>query len=185
MIGYELIRSDRRTLAIQVRGDGQVIVRAPRRTSQAEIQRFVDAKAGWIARQLEKIRQRQARTGSVLSPEELQALADAATQDIPRRVQHYAPLVGVTWGRITIRAQRTRWGSCSGKGNLNFNCLLMLCPEEIRDYVVVHELCHRREMNHSARFWQEVAWVMPDYALRRRWLKENGGAIIRRLGNHG
>ncbi len=96
---------------------------------------------------------------------------------------HFAPLVGVSYGRITIRNQRTRWGSCSGKGNLNFNCLLMLAPPEVLDYVVVHELCHRKEMNHSPRFWAEVARVLPDYQQRRRWLKEHGGALVQRMEN--
>jgi len=89
--------------------------------------------------------------------------------------------VGVDYGRITIRSQRTRWGSCSAKGNLNFNCLLMLCPEEVRDYVVIHELCHRKELNHSPKFWAEVEKVCPDHARQRKWLKENGGSLIARL----
>ena len=93
----------------------------------------------------------------------------------------YAPRIGVSYGRITIRSQRTRWGSCSAQGNLNFNCLLSLCPEEVRDYVVIHELCHRKEMNHSPKFWAEVEKVMPDYARHRKWLKENGGSLIARL----
>ena len=113
--------------------------------------------------------------------EEIRRLADAAMLDLPQRVRRYAPIVGVTVGRITIRNQKTRWGSCSAKGNLNFNCLLMLCPEEVRDYVVVHELCHRRELNHSPRFWAEVARIMPDYAARRKWLKTQGQSLIRRL----
>ena len=90
--------------------------------------------------------------------------------------------MGVTYGGITIRNQRSRWGSCSGQGTLNFNCLLMLAPPEVLDYVVVHELCHRKEMNHSAAFWAEVARVLPDYEARKRWLKENGPALIGRLG---
>ncbi|MDE6567167.1 MAG: M48 family metallopeptidase, partial [Lachnospiraceae bacterium] len=94
---------------------------------------------------------------------------------------YYARQIGVDYGRITIRNQKTRWGSCSGKGNLNFNCLLMLAPAEIQDYVVVHELCHRREMNHSPRFWAEVAKIMPDYQERRKWLKEHGQEIMRRM----
>ena len=93
----------------------------------------------------------------------------------------FAALVGVTYGRITIRAQKSRWGSCSGKGNLNFNCLLMLCSEDVRDYVVVHELCHRKELNHSPRFWAEVEKVLPGYKVQRKWLKDNGGGLIRRL----
>ena len=93
-----------------------------------------------------------------------------------------APLVGVSYGGITIRAQKTRWGSCSSKGNLNFNCLLLLAPAEVLDYVVVHELCHRREMNHSPKFWAEVERVLPDYDARRKWLKENGPGLISRLG---
>jgi predicted metal-dependent hydrolase len=87
----------------------------------------------------------------------------------------------VTYGRITVRNQRTRWGSCSSKGNLNFNCLLMLAPPDILDYVVVHELCHRKEMNHSPKFWAEVAKVIPDYKERQKWLRTEGSNIMRRM----
>ena len=112
---------------------------------------------------------------------QLQALASQARQTVPERVAYFAPLVGVTYGRITIRSQHTLWGSCSSKGNLNFNCLLMLTPPEVLDYVVVHELCHRKEMNHSARFWAEVEHVLPDFENQRKWLRENGTALISRL----
>ena len=180
MKGYELIRSNRRTIVIEIR-DGRVIVRAPQRMSKAEIERFVASKADWINKHLEAAKQSQSVSVQPFTAAEIQHLADAALQDIPQRVCKYAAIIGVTVGRITIRNQKTRWGSCSSKGNLNFNCLLMLCPEEIRDYVVVHELCHRKELNHSTRFWNEVARVMPDYAQRRKWLKENGGSLIARL----
>lgn len=113
-----------------------------------------------------------------LSQEEIKELADRAREVFPPKVAYYAQQIGVTYGRITIRNQKTRWGSCSGKGNLNFNCLLMLAPEEVQDYVVVHELCHRKEMNHSHRFWREVEKIMPDYKVHRKWLKEHGGRII-------
>ena len=178
--GFELIHSARRSIAVEIRS-GRVIVRAPLRMSKTEIEQFVTSKADWINKHLEAAKQRQSVPVQPLTAAEIQQLADAALQDIPQRVRKYAASIGVTVGRITIRNQKTRWGSCSSKGNLNFNCLLMLCPEEIRDYVVVHELCHRKELNHSSRFWNEVARVMPDYAQRRKWLKENGGRLIARL----
>ena len=115
-----------------------------------------------------------------VTKEDIRALADSAVRVIPERVRYYAPMIGVTYGRITIRNQRTRWGSCSSIGNLNFNCLLMLTPVEIQDYVIVHELCHRIEMNHSKRFWQLVESAMPDYKARRKWLKDEGKYILMR-----
>ena len=89
--------------------------------------------------------------------------------------------MGVTYNRITIRHQKTRWGSCSSQGNLNFNCLLMLTPPEVIDSVVVHELCHRKEMNHSDRFYAEVLRVFPNYPKCRKWLKDNGSLLMMRL----
>jgi predicted metal-dependent hydrolase len=126
-------------------------------------------------------RQQEAQQAGALTMEEIRSLAGKAMEVIPRRVAHYAPIVGVSYGRITIRNQKTRWGSCSGKGNLNFNCLLMLAPPEVLDYVVVHELCHRREMNHSPRFWALVEQVLPDWRQRRQWLKTHGDALMRRM----
>lgn len=117
-----------------------------------------------------------------LSPQDIRALADQAMQIIPDKVRFYAEKIGVDYGRVTIRNQKTRWGSCSAKGNLNFNCLLMLAPEDVLDYVVIHELCHRKEMNHSPRFWSEVAKIMPDYKNSKIWLKENGGDITTTSG---
>ena len=99
-------------------------------------------------------------------------MVNLAYTHIPERVRHYAPLVGVSFGRITIRNQRSLWGSCSAKGNLNFNCLLMLTPPEVIDSVIVHELCHRKEMNHSKAFYAEVRRVFPDY-----WKWDKSGPI--------
>ena len=94
---------------------------------------------------------------------------------------YFSKRIGVDYGRITIRNQKTRWGSCSSKGNLNFNCLLMLTPPEVIDYVVVHELCHRKEMNHSKKFWAEVEKVIPNYRDSEKWLKNEGSKITGRL----
>ena len=90
-------------------------------------------------------------------------------------------MVGTDYGRVTIRCQRTRWGSCSAKGNLNFNCLLLLAPPEALDSVVVHELCHRKHMNHSAAFYAEVLRVFPDYRKWNGWLREHGAALLARV----
>lgn len=179
---YEIIRSGRKSVSIEIRDGDHVIVRAPQRMSDLEIRRLVDAKAGWIAKRLGMFERRQNCVEPAFTAAQLHEFANKAKRDIPLRVARYAALMGVSYGKITIRAQKTRWGSCSAKGNLNFNCLLMLCPEETRDYVVAHELCHRKEMNHSARFWMEVARIFPEYDVQRRWLKENGTALIRRLG---
>ena len=109
------------------------------------------------------------------------ALSEKAKQIISERVKYYASEIGVTYNRITIRCQRTRGGSCSSKGNLNFNCLLVLFDREIIDSVVVHELCHRKHMNHSARFYKEVEAVFPEYKRCHKWLNENGGIYLERL----
>lgn len=179
-----LIRSRRKSLAIEITPELQVVVRAPARMPVREINAFVQEKDDWIRAHLqrmeEKKRLREQHREPAFSEEELQELATQAMTLIPQKVRYYAQIIGVTYGRITIRNQRTRWGSCSGKGNLNFNCLLLLMPEEVLDYVVVHELCHRKEMNHSARFWEEVKKILPDYRQRRKWLKDNGGRIMDR-----
>lgn len=168
---YTLIRSARRTLAIQVKPDGQVVVRAPQRVTKRRIEEFIACHEDWIIRAKAKAlkAQENART---YTDEERRAGIEAAKAYIPQRTAYFAERMGVTYGRITIREQRTRWGSCSSKGNLNFNWKLMLMPREILDYVVVHELAHRREMNHSAAFWAVVEAEMPDYRERRRMLKE-------------
>lgn len=98
-------------------------------------------------------------------------LSVRALERIRSRVDHFAPLVGVAPGRITIRDQKSRWGSCSAKGNLNFNWKLIMAPSQVLDYVVIHELCHLREFNHSPRFWELVYGQMPEYEAWKKWLK--------------
>ena len=185
-IKIEIIRSSRKTLAIEIRPDMRVIVRAPYQASGSYIEQFISARADWIAEHLRMQEQKNRQCDDALpvkklSNNDIKKLADKACTCIPERVAHFAPLVGVTYGRITIRNQRTRWGSCSSRGNLNFNCLLMLTPLEVIDYVVVHELCHRKELNHSARFWNEVARVLPGYAEQEKWLKTHGNEIMKRM----
>ena len=180
-----LVRSSRKTLAIEVRPDGTIRIRAPRFCTDAEIRKFVRKNLAWIAGKLELAEQRKQKRntpeGRPFSEQELRDLAERAVCELPLRVREFAMQMGVTYGRITIRSQRTRWGSCSSKGNLNFNCLLMLTPPEVQDYVLVHELAHRMEMNHSPEFWRIVESVMPDYKIRKQWLKKEGAQLIERL----
>ena len=186
--GIEVVRSRRKTLALEVKAPARVIVRAPMRTSQKAICEFVESHRAWIAAALARVQARQeAREQAVrqegpLSAEDLAALAREASRIIPARVEHFAAQIGVTYGRITLRCQKTRWGSCSTAGNLNFNVLLMLAPPEVLNYVVIHELCHRLEMNHSARFWDLVTYYDPDQRLHRAWLKEHGPMLLARAG---
>ena len=175
-IAYQVVRSDRRTIAIQITDEG-VLVRAPRRMPERQIREFVQSREAWIRRHMQKLPAPQ----PAFSKEELTALSSRARSVIPDKAARYAKLVGVTYGRITVRSQHTRWGSCSGKGNLNFNCLLMLVPEKVLDYVIIHELCHRKQMNHSAAFWALVAKNCPHWRESRSWLKQNGASLIRRL----
>lgn len=180
---YKIIRSNRKSLGLEIKPDGQVIVRAPVRISEREIQRFVKQHEDWLRKHLEIVKQKQENRPEIekLTMQEIRELADQALKVIPERVAYYAQKVGVSYGKITIRNQKSRWGSCSSKGNLNFNCLLMLTPPEVIDSVVVHELCHRKEMNHSDRFYAEVLRVFPDYWKWNKWLKENGGELIQRM----
>ena len=177
-----VIRSNRKTVAIQVNSDRSVTVRAPRSASEKDIEEILKKKKAWISKHIEKIKETkerfEAEPTEKLTREKVIALAEEALKVIPERVEYFAKVIGVTYGKITVRNQKTRWGSCSSKGNLNFNCLLMLAPPEVLDYVVVHELCHRKQMNHSKAFWTEVEKVFPDYKKSRKWLKEEGSQMI-------
>lgn len=172
-------------MALEITRNMEVLVRVPYQVSDEMIQRFVQDKSEWIEKHLlimkKRLEKYENSQKNPLSMEEINGLAEKALQVIPKRVAYYAEKMQVSYGRITIRNQKTRWGSCSGKGNLNFNCLLMMTPPEVLDYVVVHELCHRKEMNHSQRFWKEVEKILPDYRVQRAWLKENGNEIIERM----
>ncbi len=182
---YNVIRSKRKTLSLQIK-DGKVIVRAPLYASGRTIENFVDANAGWIEKTLAKSREiaenrkAEIEKNCLLTEKDIYDLAQKAVEVVPGRVNYYAPIIGVKVGRITIRRQKSKWGSASAKGNLNFNCLLMLAPPEVLDSVVVHELCHLIEMNHSERFYRLVLSVMPDYYERQKWLKDNGNILMAR-----
>lgn len=177
---YEIIKSKRKTGCIEIKPDGRVLVRVPNRMSQSQIDEMLAKKHDWILKHLSEIEKTSLSKESEekLSEQDIKRLKRKAVQYLPERCRLYSSILGVSYKRISIRCQRTRWGSCSAKGNLNFNILLMLTPLEVIDYVVIHELCHRKQMNHSKAFWGLVESVMPDYKVHRQWLKENGNRLM-------
>lgn len=166
-----VIRSGRRSLCIQVRPDGSLLVRAPLRCPDDEIRSALIRHQGWIQKKKALLHQAKAQQIEI-TPQMKEEGIRRARILLPERANYYAEKMGVSFHRITIRDQKTRWGSCSSKGNLNFNWKLALLPRHLVDYVVVHELAHRIEMNHSPRFWHLVGLQLPEYPLYRRELAE-------------
>ena len=177
MIEYELVRSKRKTLAVQVTREGRVIVRAPLRLAKYRIERFVAEHTDWIARALAD---QQSRRAAHPEPDEAKQaeLIRRAKIELPPKVQHYAQLMNLYPAGLKITSARTRFGSCSGKNSICFSWRLMDYPEPAIDYVVVHELAHRREMNHSKAFWKIVEQYKPNYKWSKRWLKEEGVKLL-------
>lgn len=167
---YEIVRSRRRTVALEVTREGRVLVRAPLRMPQGEIERFVASHAAWLEKAQAKVAARQA-AHPPLTEQETAALRQRAKELLPDRVAHYAAIMGVTPTSVKITFARTRFGSCSGKNGICFSLYLMQYPEEAIDYVVVHELAHIRHHDHSPAFYAEVAKVLPDYKERMKLLK--------------
>ena len=160
-------------MSLNVAEDGTITVRAPYRMAARAADAFVEGHSEWILSRIqayEKLKEER----PVYTDEEREAGRDRAGKKLEEKCRFYAKRMGVSYGRITVREQKTRWGSCSAKGNLNFNWKLILMPEGILDYLVVHELAHRMEMNHSPAFWRVVEREIPDYRERRMWLKKNG-----------
>ncbi|MCR5291088.1 MAG: M48 family metallopeptidase [Treponema sp.] len=170
-------------MCIHVADANKVIVKVPLGTPAFVAENFIHEKNDWIIKQLAKV-EKQSKLATSMGPlteEDIKQIKKKAKQVIPQRVEHYAKMAGISYNRIFIRLQKSRWGSCSVEGNLNFNCLLVLMPQEILDSVVVHELCHRRHMNHSRDFYDEVLRIFPDYKKCNKWLKQNGGAYFKRI----
>lgn len=171
MPDYQIIRSDRRTIALEIKPDLSVIVRAPRRMPEREIRAFLRRHQDWLDRHLEQVRARQQRHPEP-TPEEAENLIQRAKDILPGKVQYYAARMGVVPTGITITGARTRFGSCSPKNRLCFSWRLMRYPEAAIDYVVVHELAHIRHKDHSKAFHAFVASVLPDHLERRKLLRE-------------
>lgn len=172
-ITYRLIRSDRRTLSLEITSEAETVVRAPRRCPTAEIERFVYSHTDWIARQTRRQQERQ-QTGLArsVSPEQEREWRQQAAEWLPQRVAYYAALMGVTPAGVRITGAQKRFGSCSGQNRLCFSWRLMLYPPAAIDYVVVHELAHIRHHNHSPAFYALIEQYLPDHRQRRALLRQ-------------
>lgn len=179
----EVRRSKRKSATIKITADMQIVVFVPLYVSDNEIEKMVISKSKWIDEHMLKVQSTIDERSKLekITFEQVKELADQAVEYIPKRVKYYAEKENFVYNKITIKNLVSRWGSCSTKGNLNFNCLLMLTPDYVIDYIVVHELCHLREMNHSEKFWAEVEKIMPDYQRAELWLKQNGGNLISQM----
>ena len=174
-IRISVIRSARKSLGLEVRDANTVLARIPTRVSDRELKAFVENHRSWILEKTAVMAEREEnRKSTPAPPPELLSKTDRMKIQlkIGKQVRHYCEAMGVTVGYVTVKDQKTRWGSCSAKGNVNFNYQLAFLPDELLDYVVIHELAHRRHMNHSRAFWAEVEKYCPDYLERREQLKE-------------
>ncbi len=182
-ITYVIQKSRRRSMSIQVADDKKIIVKVPLGTPTFVAENFIREKKDWITKQLEKLEKQSKLADSMgpLTEEDIRQIKKKARKVIPQRVEYYAKMAGISYNRIFIRLQKSRWGSCSVDGNLNFNCLLVLMPSEVLDSVVVHELVHRHHMNHSKAFYDEVISIFPEYKKWDKWLKQNGGVYQARV----
>ena len=181
-IPVTLVRSRRKTWSISIETDLTILMKVPLSVSDNRARQILSSNESRIIKKYTELKKaRENMPVSSLTPLQKKALEQryrqAAKEYFPSRVAYYEQIIGVTHASIRIRDQKTRWGSCSSKGNLNFNWRLMLAPPRVLDYVVVHELCHRKEMNHSKAFWDAVETVLPDYVQLRKWLKDNGGKL--------
>ena len=171
---YRVIRSARRTLALQIEKNGGLVVRAPFHTTDARIATFVSEHTDWVERQRARIAE---RTLPPLSAAEIAMLRARAEADLPTRTARWAERMGVSYTRVTITSAQKRFGSCNSRGGIAYSYRLMQFPESVIDYVVVHELAHRREMNHSARFYAIIEQQLPDYRERIKLMKSTPRAM--------
>ena len=168
---YELIRSHRKTLALEITKDCRVLVRAPMHLSTAAIDSFVAKHKKWIDRHLAQHQEKAASLPPPPTAADIAALKERARSILPQKTAYWSERMGVAPTGIKITTARKRYGSCSGRNSLCFSCFLMNYPEAAIDLVVVHELCHIREKNHGPAFYKLLEQYLPDYKERKKLLK--------------
>ena len=172
---HQLVLSRRRSLALVITAEAKLVVRAPRRLPEKDIYIFIEQKRSWIEKKIAEVSTRP--KPKQLSGNEQKSYYQLAKKVIPERVKYYSDLTGLKPKAVKISRARKRWGSCGAKGTINVSWRLALVPQEVMDYVVVHELAHLVERNHGKRFWQRVAEISPNYRACRKWLRRHGSII--------
>lgn len=180
----QVIFSDRKSVSIKIKEDASICVRAPYYAPRFQVEAFIESKKDWIYENHQKMLSKKEEHLPSLTPIQKQQIRmlekrfrNAAAIHFPKRCAELVRLTGGNYTKITVRNQKTRWGSCSQTGTLSFNYRLMMAPPEIIDYVIVHELCHLTHLNHSKAFWSLVESILPDYKERKLWLKEHGASL--------
>ena len=174
----KIIRSTRKTLSVIIK-NGEVIVRAPLFYPENKIKEFLDSKSAWILKHLSK--SKKMLESEKFTQEQIAQFKRLAKPIIKEKAEYFSKIIGVKYNGISIRAQKTLWGSCTIKGKLNFNCLLINAPSAVLDYVIIHELCHLIEMNHSKRFWSLVYRYCKNYKECKVWLKNTGATLLNKI----
>ena len=170
MIDYEIIYSTRRTISIIVKKDGSVLFRAPYHTPKSKFEKLIIEHNDWIIKHQKRAIERT-QADAKLTDEIIKILKKEAKERLIPMTEYFASILGVAYGKITITSAKTRFGSCSSKGNISYSFLLMQYPVQAQEYVVVHELCHRIHMDHSPAFYKKIESVLPDYKERKKLLK--------------
>lgn len=168
-----IIRSKRKTLALEIDSNACLIIRAPKLMPVFVIKKFIQQKQNWIIKKQKLIKQRNKQI-ELTKKSTPKISKNKVYKIISQRVKYYSSISNLKYNKINITNAKKRWGSCNAKNNLNFPLRLASASEKIIDYVVVHELCHIKEKNHSKKFWNKVQRLMPDYKKHRKWLKDKG-----------
>lgn len=168
---YKIVYSKRKTIAITIEEGGVPVVKAPVRTKKKRIQEVVEKHSEWIEKHSEMQKKKESLFKD-LSDDDIKKLKKDAKKYFTENTERFSKIMGINYGRITITSAQKRFGSCSSAGNISFSYRLMLYPEPAREYVIVHELAHRKQMNHSKAFYAIIAEILPDYKYRRLLLKK-------------
>lgn len=173
-IEYTLRVSARsRSLRLAVYPGGELVVTAPRFLGIRAIEQFIVRKSAWVLDKVDKLAAVPKRIKTKNSRTDFIKHKSAALKIARQKMEHFNQFYNLKWRRVSIKNQKTRWGSCSRQGNINFNYKIALLPDRAVDYIIVHEMCHLAEMNHSRKFWNLVAKTVPDHREIRRELRKN------------